>query len=240
MGQRKSSFVYMNPTQALCSDRIVVCLWSALRKLCATRELMGHCVPGGTMATENPPELPISWVGFDELPIVFANQIMIQSTGPREIVLIFGQVANPPTAGTQEEQLAQLGEIPFVPIRPLARLGMTLDRLREFLAAMQAQVETPRGILAEDGPTTGGAMTPMLTANDSTAPTITPEDSGANSERWGFPIPFSMPVEQTYYWSLAWQTQEAGAPTDLAAGRFLEFSGDDPEDIARWLQEPEE
>ena len=29
-------------------------------------------------------------------------------------------------------------------------------------------------------------MTPMLTANDSTAPTITPEDSGANSERWGF------------------------------------------------------
>ena len=65
---------------------------------------------------------------------------MIQSTGPREIVLIFGQVANPPTAGTQEEQLAQLGEIPFVPIRPLARLGMTLDRLREFLAAMQAQV----------------------------------------------------------------------------------------------------
>src|SRR5579884_1517159 len=93
------------------------------------------------MAHEQPPQLPVSWVGFDDLPILFTNQIMVQSPGPREVVLVFGQFTPPPTAGTEEQQRAQLAEIPFVPIRPLVRLSITLDRLREFVAVMQAQIE---------------------------------------------------------------------------------------------------
>ncbi len=95
------------------------------------------------MANEQPqlPEVPISWVGFDELPILFANQLLVQSAGPRELVITFGQLTPPPIVGTIEEQREQLEEIPFVPVRPLVRLSVTHDRLREFIQVLQAQYE---------------------------------------------------------------------------------------------------
>lgn len=86
-------------------------------------------------------------------------------------------------------------------------------------------------------------MTVLEYPNESTRDyaLVSPEHSDSNvQQHWSSPIPFSMPEEQTYYWSLAWQTEEAGALADLAAGRFLEFTGDDPHDVARWLREPEE
>ncbi len=85
-------------------------------------------------------------------------------------------------------------------------------------------------------------MTPILTANDSTPEfaRIAPEDSATNGEHWSSPIPLSMPQEQIYYWSLAWQAEEAGALADLVSGRFTDFNGDDPGDVARWLQAPDD
>jgi len=82
----------------------------------------------------------------------------------------------------------------------------------------------------------------LLTANNSTPEyaEIAPEASATNAEPWQPPVPLSMPREQVYYWSLAWQTAEAGAAADLEAGRFTDFNGDDPGDAARWLQEPDE
>lgn len=51
-------------------------------------------------------------------------------------------------------------------------------------------------------------------------------------------IPFVMPREQMYYWTPAWQNGEHEALSEKAAGQIVRFDSDDPEDIARWLDEP--
>jgi hypothetical protein len=91
----------------------------------------------------NPPQpsqLPLSWVGHDELPIVFVNQILVQSQ-PGEFVVAFGQVTTPPVIGTPEEQMEQLAQYDVVPIRTLVRMGITPARLREFTTALQVALD---------------------------------------------------------------------------------------------------
>ncbi len=80
-----------------------------------------------------------------------------------------------------------------------------------------------------------------LTANASTLehPHVAPAESGSNAARWRRPIPFSMPRDQVYYWSNAWQSAESGARADLAAGRFIDFDSNDPSDVLRWLHGPD-
>ena len=41
-------------------------------------------------------------------------------------------------------------------------------------------------------------------------------------------VPFVIPSEQEYYWTPTWQKAERAARADLEAGRFVEFSGEDP------------
>lgn len=48
--------------------------------------------------------------------------------------------------------------------------------------------------------------------------------------------PFVMPKAQEYYWTATWQKAERAARADLEAGRFAEFSGEDPSEIIRWLE----
>jgi hypothetical protein len=86
-------------------------------------------------------QIRLSWVGYDEQPILFTNQILIQVPGPGEFVVAFGQVTGPPVVGTPEEQAQQLHEYEFVPIRPLVRLGLSPDRMREFVTALQASLD---------------------------------------------------------------------------------------------------
>lgn len=94
------------------------------------------------MAAEppDPKNVPLTWVGYDELPILFANQILIQHQ-PGEFILSFGQATAPPIVGTPEEQVAQAEQIEFVPVRPLIRLGLTPARLREFVATLQVALD---------------------------------------------------------------------------------------------------
>jgi len=47
-----------------------------------------------------------------------------------------------------------------------------------------------------------------------------------------------VPPSQTYFWTPAWQSQEAEATADLAAGNFREFSS--PEDVVAWLFDSQE
>lgn len=51
----------------------------------------------------------------------------------------------------------------------------------------------------------------------------------------GFPrrVPTMIPRSQAYYWSRAWQAEEAEALDDLRTGRSRVF--DDPGDLARYL-----
>lgn len=92
------------------------------------------------MADAPQPQIPLAWVGYDDLPIVFVNQIVLQAQ-PGEFIVTFGQAAAPPTIGTEEQQHEQLAELEYVPIRPVLRMGVTVERLREFAAAMSVALE---------------------------------------------------------------------------------------------------
>ena len=84
-------------------------------------------------------DLPLIWVEFDDVPILFANHFLVQHQ-PGEFVLTLGQVSGPPLVGTADEVRAQLVEIDHVPITTLARVGLTRQRLTELIALLQAEL----------------------------------------------------------------------------------------------------
>lgn len=60
---------------------------------------------------------------------------------PAEIIIAMGVMTPPAVIGSPEEQLRQLQDLEFVPIRPLARFGMTPLRVRELIAALEQTLE---------------------------------------------------------------------------------------------------
>lgn len=76
------------------------------------------------------------WVGVPDEEIVFANQLMVQHIGS-EFIVTFGQVTPPVLLGTDEEKREALGEIELLPIKPVARVGLTAQRMAEFVQVMQ-------------------------------------------------------------------------------------------------------
>jgi len=85
-------------------------------------------------------EVPLSWIGLDELPILFANQFIIQHQ-PNEFIFTVGQMAPPALLGPPEVVAEQAREITHIPVKPLARIGMTRHRLAELIAVLQANLE---------------------------------------------------------------------------------------------------
>jgi hypothetical protein len=82
-------------------------------------------------------ELPGVWVGLETVPVLLANQFIGQVSGDGEILLALGQVTPPPAMGTREEQRQQLEAIPYLPIRPIARVALTRPKLRELIEMLQ-------------------------------------------------------------------------------------------------------
>lgn len=93
------------------------------------------------MSEEGPRiDIPLAWVGVEEMPIYFANQVVCQFE-QNEFILTFGQMSPPAIlAGTEEERLEQAEQIPYVPVKPLARLGFTEMRIRELIAVLEANL----------------------------------------------------------------------------------------------------
>lgn len=56
-------------------------------------------------------DVPLAWVGFDETPIIFANQFLIQSSRIRGFVIGVGQATPPPLIGTPEQMREQVEQI---------------------------------------------------------------------------------------------------------------------------------
>lgn len=48
-------------------------------------------------------------------------------------------------------------------------------------------------------------------------------------------MPVAIPADQAYYWSVPWQDDVREAMEALARGDYVEFSGDDPDDVVRWF-----
>lgn len=85
-------------------------------------------------------DIPVAWVGMDEAPILVANQFMLQSQ-PYEFLLTVGQMSPPALLGSPDEKAEQARQIDYVPIRVLARLGLSPTRVRELIAILQDQLE---------------------------------------------------------------------------------------------------
>lgn len=89
------------------------------------------------MANDEPIAVPFTYVGFDEAPIAFANAFLVQHDAD-EFLLTVAQVAPPPIVATSEEEArTQIGAIPFVPVKVLARYGLTRRRMVELIDALQ-------------------------------------------------------------------------------------------------------
>jgi hypothetical protein len=81
-------------------------------------------------------QIPASWVGAEDLPVQFANAF-VGLVGPDEIFLTIGSYTPPATTGTPEEREAQIRAITYIPIKPIARIGLTAARLDELIRTLE-------------------------------------------------------------------------------------------------------
>jgi len=97
-------------------------------------------MPGSAQPPDNR-DIPLAWVGYDEVPIVYANQFIVQNQPEGSFLLGVGQVSPPPLSGSSEaEMIAQLESIEFIPIRPLLRAALTETTMRELAAVLEASL----------------------------------------------------------------------------------------------------
>jgi hypothetical protein len=80
--------------------------------------------------------VPLLWVDLDTTPMLFANQLLVQHHGS-EFIISLGQAAPPALIGTAEERQEALAALEFVPVRTVARVGLTAQRMTEFVRVMQ-------------------------------------------------------------------------------------------------------
>ena len=95
--------------------------------------------------SESSPEgraLPLVWLGLEDLPILFANQMLIQNVVRDEFVLAFGQVTPPVLLGDDEAKERQLDEIAYVGVKPIARVSLSRQRLQELIRVLQENLAT--------------------------------------------------------------------------------------------------
>ncbi len=81
--------------------------------------------------------VPVVWVGADDLPVQFLNQI-VGVVQPNEIFLTLGTMVPPALLGsTPEEREDAARRLAFIPVKPIVRLGLTRQRLEELIRVLQ-------------------------------------------------------------------------------------------------------
>jgi hypothetical protein len=86
-------------------------------------------------------QVPLVWVGLDDVEILYANQFIGQLDDRCEAVLSIGQVMPPPVLGTPEEQREQAKNIPFVQVRTIGRVSLTRARIEELMNVLQQTLD---------------------------------------------------------------------------------------------------
>ena len=86
-------------------------------------------------------QLPITYIGLDETPILSANAFLVQNQ-QGEFTITIAQLAPPMVMGEPDEIREQLQQIPFIPARVLGRYGLTPRRTRELIKALQENLAT--------------------------------------------------------------------------------------------------
>jgi hypothetical protein len=91
-------------------------------------------------------QVPLSWVGIDELPVVFVNQMLGQLDDRGDVLLTLGQTTPPALVGDPQEVYAQAQRLAYVPVKPVARVTLSRPRLFELIGVLQQLVEIQAGL----------------------------------------------------------------------------------------------
>ena len=89
--------------------------------------------------------LPIKWPGVEEVPILFANQILVQHV-ENAFVISFGQLT--PPAFLQPPTPEEVDAIDAVNVKSVARFGVTPDMLLSFIKVLQTNYRNYQAQLA--------------------------------------------------------------------------------------------
>lgn len=84
--------------------------------------------------------LPLFFIGAEDVPIALSNLQVVQHV-QQEFIITFGQFSPPIVLGTPEEQLEQARNKPYLPVKTVARVAMSPERLRDFIKALQQNYE---------------------------------------------------------------------------------------------------
>jgi hypothetical protein len=87
------------------------------------------------MAADQGFQLPVTYVGFDETPVTFANTFLVQHQ-EGEFTITFAQLTPPPVVPARGPIEDQLKEIAFVPAHVTTRIAMPRRRFVELITAM--------------------------------------------------------------------------------------------------------
>lgn len=99
-------------------------------------------------------EVSLAWENLDDVPVFFANQFICQFTLD-EFVVSVGQMVPPPNLGDPD----QGGQADHIPVRALARVALTYQRLVELINVLQANREQYEQALRERNERMGGEGT---------------------------------------------------------------------------------
>jgi hypothetical protein len=95
-------------------------------------------------------ELPVLWVGLDEIPVRAVNQFVLQNEAG-EYFLVAGVLTPPVILGTPDRVRAQLESLGHVEVQPVARLAMNERRIKELRDLLNRVLGT-----GDDGRREGG------------------------------------------------------------------------------------
>jgi hypothetical protein len=88
--------------------------------------------------------VPITWLGPEDVPILYANAFVSQFDPQNfdSLILTVGQMTPPAIMGaTPEEREEQARNVAFVAVKPVVRLGLTIARARELMATLGANLD---------------------------------------------------------------------------------------------------
>ena len=85
-------------------------------------------------------ELPFFFIGSEDVPIVLSNLQVVQHV-QQEFIITFGQFSPPVVLGTPEEQLEQVKSKPYLPVKTVARVAMSPQRVGDLIKALQENLD---------------------------------------------------------------------------------------------------
>jgi hypothetical protein len=90
------------------------------------------------MNDEEARAVPVVWAGVEDVPILYANTFVCQWDIATHggFILTIGQLTPPAIMGTPDEVRQQAEQVSFVPVRAVARVGITRAKLDELIAIL--------------------------------------------------------------------------------------------------------